>query len=222
MASINPLHIITASALIALIPIAIGLFTSYIKLSVVFGMVKNALGTQQVPGPMVTMALSLGLTVFIMSPVFERMSDIIKTKNLEKLIEKPGLAGLIELAPVIKPWTEFITAHCGKRELAVLSMLPKDERESKDFQQSSSNQNPSFKVVMVAFVLTELKEGFSMAFVLLLPFLVIDLIVANVLAGMGMYMVSPQMISLPLKLLLFVIGDGWLLLAKGLINSYGG
>ncbi|MCB0335660.1 MAG: EscR/YscR/HrcR family type III secretion system export apparatus protein, partial [Bdellovibrionales bacterium] len=120
---------------------------------------------------------------------------------------------------VFEPFAEFMRFHSGKRELETLQRLaPSLERE---LSQDSSDEPTALHIALPAFVLTELKEAFAMGFVLLLPFLAIDLIVANILVGLGMFMVSPVMVALPLKLLLFIMADGWLLLTQGLIRSYG-
>jgi len=128
----------------------------------------------------------------------------------------PTLPSLETWKPVLEPWEAFLMKHAGERELRVLQEIS----PPKSAQQSLEKRPMDLRSLLTAFILTELKEGFAMGFVLLLPFLVIDLIVSNVLAGMGMFMVSPTLISLPLKLLLFVVSDGWLLLSRSLILSY--
>ena len=221
--ALNPVYYIAVASLVALVPVFMGLFTSYLKMSIVLGMVKSALGTQQVPGGLVTMALALALTGYTMAPVFEESSRILGDVSLVELTKKPSIDGLSVLRPAFDPFVSFLRKHSGSREVASLGRMAfgknSDGSSTEVVQEADS---ASLQVILPAFVLTEMKEGFAMAFVLLLPFLVIDLIVSNVLAGMGMFMVSPQMISLPLKLILFVVSDGWLLLAQGLVNSYRG
>ena len=122
------------------------------------------------------------------------------------------------------PWLKFMADHTGSREIRSLTQLNAEPKSGDEIPQEILRteviNHP--RILIPAFMLTELKQAFAMGFVLLLPFLVIDLIVANVLAGLGMFMVSPSMISLPLKLLLFVVSDGWILLSRGLILSYVG
>jgi len=216
--SLNPLWLVVAAVIIAFIPILAGLVTSYIKVSVVLGLLRSGLGAQQVPGNVVIMALSLAITLFVMSPVMTQSGKLLEAYDFSALMKNPSFQALTDAAPVLEPWREFLEKHAGLREREMLLGLSQSEAQQEEPQKLKS----SFKILIPAFVLSEIKQAFAMGFVLLLPFLVIDLIVANILAGMGMMMVSPLIISLPLKLVLFVVSDGWLLLTKGLINSYGG
>lgn len=241
MTSTHPVWIVIASLLIALVPILIGVATSFIKVSIVLGMLKSGIGAQQVPGAIVTMALSFALTLYIMNPTIEKTLQIAESIDFAALSSEMELSSLSKLAPLITPWREFMTLHAGERELEALKgieeatstanastlELPKAEAGAALDSASGSVADGSaaveelpLRVLMTAFVLTELKEAFAMGFVLLLPFLVIDLVVANILAGMGMFMLSPVLVSLPLKLILFVLADGWILLTRGLITSY--
>jgi len=241
--TIHPIWLVVVAAAFAALPLVMGLFTAYVKISVVLGLLRSALGTQQVPSGLVIMALSVSLTIYTMAPVLDQSVRAIEQKKLDALIAAPSLAGFAALAPAIAPLRAFLVKHSGARELRVLSDLAAHPNLAGDgeaadegaraapfataigstMEESADETSPdaiSLNVLLPAFVLTELKEAFAMGFVLLLPFLVIDLIVANVLVGMGMMMVSPVMVSLPLKLVLFVVADGWLLLAKGLLQSY--
>jgi type III secretory pathway component EscR len=234
--SMHPIWLVLFAALFAALPMVLGLFTAYVKISVVLGLLRSALGTQQVPSGLVIMALSLTLTLYTMSPVFEESARAVDTKKIEALIAAPTLAGFSAFTPAWEPFRKFLIAHSGTRELRVLTDLSVSRSGGTSASRAEElSERPSLspvslepvppesiplKALLPAFVLTELKEAFAMGFVLLLPFLVIDLIVANVLVGMGMMMVSPVMVSLPLKLVLFVVADGWLLLAKGLLQSY--
>lgn len=220
--SMHPVWIIIASLLIAMVPVLVGVATSYIKVSIVLGMLKSGIGAQQVPGAIVVMALSFAMTLFIMNPTIDQTIEIGKSVNFSKLGTDITLDRLAELKPLIQPWREFMAHHSGERELeALLSVagIADDKATAADTKEINRAELPT-RVLMTSFVLTELKEAFAMGFILLLPFLVIDLIVANILAGMGMFTLSPVLISLPLKLLLFVLADGWILLTRGLIASY--
>ena len=217
----HPMWLVVGSLLIALVPILIGVVTSYLKVSIVLGMLKNALGTQQVPGGTIIMALSLALTAFIMAPVFKKTGELAQHLEFSK-IEKvaPNAQTIGQVGTILRPWQEFMQNHVGQKELAVFAGLAEGTGDSVPSDEKVLAARSSLRILIPAFVLTELKQGFAMAFLVILPFLVIDLIVANILVGMGMTMVSPVMISLPLKLLLFVASDGWLLLVRGLVNSY--
>lgn len=218
----NPLWYLGVATVLALVPIVIGLFTSFVKISVVLGLLKSALGTQHAPSGMVTMALSLAITGYTMFPVMRESMNRLPQTNLQNIATHHPEKLIPSLAPAAEPWTEFIARHSGKRELAVLLQFNHHDA-SVGPHPPSSNGDPSnlpLTVLLPAFLLTELKEAFAMGFAILLPCLVIDLIVANILMGLGMMMVTPTLITLPLKLFLFVISDAWLLITQGLINSY--
>jgi type III secretion protein R len=125
------------------------------------------------------------------------------------------------IGEVFVPWREFLEKHSGPRELAALLDLDQGGGAKViSSSESMRSQQPPLRVVLPAFVISELKEAFTMGFLVLLPFLLIDLIVANILAGLGMFMMSPAMISLPIKILLFVMSDAWLVIIRGLVLSY--
>lgn len=220
MGSIHPVWLIVSAALLALVPVLAAMLTSYLKVSVVLGMLRNALGTQHVPDAVTTMALALGISVWIMGPVFQDSLNKVGTLSLTDLERRPTLAALEKFAPALEPWRAFLKTHAGEREVKALEAL--DQRPGQVDVTPDPKQPLSMRLLIPAFVLSEIKEAFAMAFVLLLPFVVIDLIVANLLVGLGMTMVSPTMMSLPLKLLLFISVDGWLLLTRSLILSYQG
>lgn len=207
----NPLWLIVLAAAVAILPILIGILTSYVKINIILSFLRSGLGAQQVPGNLVIMALSLALTAYIMSPVISKTFEIGENIQVEDFKGSPNFENLKKLTPLFAPWSEFMLKHSGEREIAVLTQLAEEEK---------TKEEPPIRIVIPAFVLTEIKAAFMMGFMVLLPFLVIDLVVANVLTGMGMYMLSPVIVSLPLKLILFVMADGWLLLTKGIIQSY--
>jgi len=179
-----------------------------------------------VPSNMVVMALSLVVTIFVMGPVLKESLTNISKENVN-FDTAPGVKDIAVLSTALTPWSDFIKKHAGKEEVKSLTAL-KIAREKISTQvevpfgpvESDKPLEPDMTVLLASFMITELKEAFSMGFVLLLPFLVIDLIVSNLLVGMGMFMVSPAMITLPLKLMLFIVCDGWMLLTKGLVMSY--
>jgi type III secretion protein R len=217
--SIHPYWLIVVSLTLSMLPILVGLCSAYLKVSVVLGLLRSGLGAQQVPSGMLIMALSAALSAYIMAPVCTKTYELAQKLDLSQTRAAPQMNVLVQMAPLLEPWREFLLAHCGERELRMLSSP--SGAEAAVSSEGKAVVKHDLYVVIPAFVLSEIKEAFAMGFVLLLPFLIIDLIVANVLAGMGMMMVSPAMISLPLKLLLFVAADGWLLLSRSLILSYG-
>jgi type III secretion protein R len=222
MNNVNPIWLIILSAALALFPIIVGMASSYIKVSIVLGMLKSALGAQNTPGNIVIMSLSLALTIFIMSPVIEQTAKQLEPIQFSKIVKEGDLSKISELSPALDPWKSFMSRHSGERERRMLTQLA-TEASVKSAELKLDNKSiadDTFRILIPAFVLTELRQAFVMGFMLLLPFVVVDLIVANILAGLGMFMVSPVMISLPLKLLLFVASDGWLVLTRALIGSY--
>jgi type III secretory pathway component EscR len=214
----NPLWLVVAAFGLGLFPIAFGVVTAYLKISIVLGLLRSGLQSQQVPSNLVIMAVSAAITIFVMAPVIKASSDKFSQLDSKKFVASPSASSIAALAPVAEPWLAFMREHSGERELLALRTI--DGAKVEDNSKGQKKDEVSFHILVTAFVLTELKEAFAMGFVLLLPFLVIDLIVGNVLVGLGMQMVSPALISLPLKLILFVISDGWLLISKGLIESY--
>lgn len=206
---INPLSLIVASLTFALIPIGIGICTSYLKVSIVLGVIKNALGTQNTPGSIIVMALSMALTFYIMAPTFSAIWENVLSR--EELFTKGYSKHLVrELPETVAPLKVFISAHAGEVEKGMFHEL------------RPSEEVDSYMVLIPAFMITELKDAFRMGCLVVIPFLIIDLVVANVLAGLGMYMMSPAVITLPLKLMLFVASDAWILITQNLISSYGG
>jgi type III secretion protein R len=222
----SPLWLVVAAMALSLVPIAVGLTKSYLKISIVLGMLKQGLGAQQMPGNLVVMAISLALSLIVMGPVIEKCGANLQTNLPKKFDGMPTAENIALLKSALEPWGEFLALHAGEREKVFVSTLQPQtksiEKEAKKTDDNGSSQKNSLGFgLLLAFMLTELKEAFSMGFVLLLPFLVIDLVVSNILVGLGMFMVTPAMITLPLKLIVFVLCDGWMLLSKGLVISYG-
>lgn len=216
---LHPFWIIGLTGILALVPVFLGVMTSYLKMSIVFGLIKNALGTQQIPGPLIVSALSFSLTLYVMHPVFSEMYGRLETVSTGVGQTKFSIEAAQKFLPVFEPLITFLDQQSGEREKEFLHELQKN-RTAVSVESATHIKSPT--VLIPAFMLTELREAFSMGFVVLLPFLVVDLIVANLLTGLGMYMMSPLTISLPLKLILFVSSDAWLFIARGLVQSYGG
>jgi type III secretion protein R len=216
----NPSWFIVGAGAIAIIPILLGVVTSYLKVSIVFGLLKNALGSQQVPGVMVTMSLAMAITTYVMAPVLNEVVERYENTEFGSLERGPDQRAITKLLGVMEPLHTFLQKHVGERERE--SILKLEEEIAPPGQQSDPNGELGWRPVLLGFLLTELKEAFTMGFMVLLPFLAIDLIVSNLLVGLGMTMVSPTMISLPLKLILFVLSDGWLVLTRAIIVSYSG
>jgi type III secretory pathway component EscR len=234
MNSHHPYWLVAISFSLALAPIVVGLFTSFIKVHVVLSFFRSGLGAQQVPSGLVILGIAIALTLSIMTPTIDAFQEKLSAFPMEQFQKNPQKVKGTVIQDLLSPWHAFLEAHTGERELAMFQELEVAQREiqrkavEEDPENSDgiepapkeSSEIARWNVLLPAFVVTELKEAFIVGFVILLPFLAIDLIVANILAGMGMFMVSPVMISLPLKVALFTFADGWLLLTKGLTESY--
>lgn len=203
------LQIIILLTVLTLAPSLLILMTSFTRIVIVLSFVRNALATQQMPPNQVLIGLALFLTFFIMAPVFSQV-------NRDAL--QPYLSGQIAqdvaLQRAERPLREFMLKQfTSDKDLALfvsLAGLPKP---------NSSDDIPTY-VLIPAFALSELKKAFQMGFMIFIPFIVIDMIVASTLMSMGMMMLPPMMISLPFKIILFVLVDGWYLVAKSLITSF--
>lgn len=220
----SPLWLVATALGLSLIPIVVGVSTSYLKISIVLGMLRQGLGAQQVPGNLVVMALSFALSLMVMGPVIDKCVGNIQSALPKNFNGVPNKENLTAIFNALTPWREFLESHAGEREKIFVSSLTKVHSvdiKTEKAEEADPNKEISPFGVLLAFLLSELKEAFSMGFVLLLPFLVIDLVVSNILVGLGMFMVSPSMITLPLKLIVFVLCDGWMMLSKGLVISYG-
>lgn len=208
MNTLNPFWLVILAGAISLVPIVLSLGTSMLKISIVLSLIKQSLGTQSVPGPMVTMSLSLVLTWLVMGSTFSACYEALPSDYLTVVQRAPTKENIARIGAAVAPWKMFLEKHSGPREVVVLDAI-------------NPERGLGFGELILAFMLTELREAFTLGFVLLIPFLVIDLIVSQILVGIGLTMLSPTLISLPLKLLLFVASDAWIVISRGLIQSYG-
>ncbi|MBK1613166.1 EscR/YscR/HrcR family type III secretion system export apparatus protein [Rubrivivax gelatinosus] len=208
-----------SSALITVIVLALAPFvgvmvTSFTKIVVVLSLLRNALGLQQVPPNIVLNGMALVLTVYVMYPVGLQMAERVgQTQAIGRNTES-----LLNAADAAKePLREFLLAHSRPQERRFF--LETLRRNLSPAQQQALAER-DLVVVVPAFVVNELAAAFQIGFLIFLPFLVIDLVVSNILMALGMMMLSPTTVSLPFKLLLFVLVDGWVKLSHGLVLSY--
>jgi type III secretion protein R len=209
----DPSLLIPVIFALGLIPVFVVLATSYTKLVVVFALLKNALGLQQVPPATVTNALALVLTVFIMYPVGDEVMDAIAAKKGD--IRQVDVFTAIEAGK--EPIREFLDRHVHEKEREFFFRTAQQHAKP---AKAASITRKDLVVLLPAFTISELTEAFLIGFLIFLPFIVVDLVVANVLMALGMQMLSPTMISLPLKVMLFVLLDGWSFLSRALVSSY--
>ncbi len=203
-----PLQVVVFLTLLTFIPAALVITTSFTRIAIVFHFLRQALGTQEMPSNQMLVGLTLFLTVFIMAPVGQRVHE---------LAVAPALAGQLSVTEALDrgapPLREFMLKQTREADLALfveLGRLPRPDRVD----------DLPMRVVIPAFAISELKTGFQMGFFLFVPFLLIDLIVSTTLLSMGMLQLPPAMISLPFKILLFVMIDGWNLLVASLVRSF--
>jgi len=194
--------------LITLAPAMLIMLTSFTRIIIVFSLLRQALGTQQMPPNQVLIGISLFITFFLMSPVFNKIYHNAVTPYMEKEI---SLSEAYKNAEA--PLRKFMLKQIREKDLALfvdIAHLPRPK---------SVNDLP-MRVIIPAFITSELKTAFEIGFFIYIPFLIIDMVVASVLLSMGMLMLPPVMISLPFKLMLFVLVDGWHLIIESLIKSF--
>ncbi|MBU8899267.1 type III secretion system export apparatus subunit SctR [Corallococcus sp. M34] len=210
----NPVAMMGLLALMSLLPFAVLMLTSFSKIAVVLSLARSAMGTQQAPPTLVLTGLAAVLTGHIMAPVAERMYDVGRAAYRDV---DSGTEVLDTAARVTEPLRAFLLKHGSAEERARFADLA---RELRPPEEASHVKEEDAFVIIPAFVITELKEAFEIGFIVFLPFLVLDMVIANVLLALGMQTLSPSQVSLPFKILLFVAVDGWALLSRGLILGY--
>lgn len=203
------LQILAIMTTLTVLPSLVMMMTSFTRIIVVFAILRQALGLQQTPSNQILLGLALFLTLFIMSPVLEEANRV----GLEPYLAEE-IAPLQAVEAASKPFREFMLSQTREDDLALFLRISGSERPD-------TADDLSFFVLTPAFVTSELKTAFQIGFLLFIPFLVIDLVVASVLMSMGMMMLSPIIISLPFKLMLFVLVDGWAMVIGSLAGSFG-
>ncbi len=205
---VNPvLQLLVVMTVFSLLPFVFCCMTSFLRFVIVFSMLKTAMGTQQVPPSIVIVGLSMILTFFTMGGTFEKMYEMgsVPYQQNQNIVEAINEGS--------KPLKEFMMKQTRESDLAFFVELsqktpPKTPDEITIWQ------------VAPAYIMSELKTAFEIGFIIFVPFIVLDLVVANILLALGMFMLSPTIISLPFKLLIFIAVDGWGLIVQGLVTSY--
>jgi type III secretion protein R len=265
----NPMVMVIVLGALALAPFVVVMLTSFVKISVVLSIVRNALGTQQVPPNQIITGLAFVLTIFIMVPVGRQMyADAGRISDTRDIFSEASVKSLFDATKKAKePLRHFLSAHSHVKDRELFMELavrlehsaaiakPADARTpatdaksgaapaqasaapvtsasvaappatpAEVEQKAGSTENrpdkEDFQILIPSFVTSQLKEAFEVGFLIFVPFIVVDMVVANILLAMGMQMLSPTVISLPFKLLLFVLVDGWFLIIRGLVLSY--
>ena len=206
--NLNPvIQLLIVMSMFSLLPFVFCSMTSFLRFVVVFSMLKTAMGTQQVPPAIVIIGLSIILTFFTMGPTFQKMYDMgsvpyQKNHDMVAAIQEGS-----------KPLKEFMMKQTRENDLTFfIEMSHKTPPKSPD--------EISIWEVAPAYIISELKTSFEISFIIFVPFIILDLVVANILLALGMFMLSPTIISMPFKLLIFIAVDGWALIVQGLVSSY--
>ena len=201
------LQLLMVMAMFAFLPFVFVCMTSFLRYAIVFGFLKQALGAQQIPPPIVLVGLSVILTFYTMGPVFQQMYDV----GSKPYQEKGSM--VLAISEGSKPLKEFMLKQTREKDLAFFVQLTRKEAPQ-------SVEDVTIWEVAPAYILSELKTAFEISFIIFIPFIVLDLVVANVLLALGMFMLSPTIVSLPFKLLIFIAVDGWSLIVNGLVGSF--
>ena len=199
---------------LSLIPFLIVISTSFLKISLVLLVVRNAMGIQQVPPNMAIYGIALAITVFVMAPTIEQVNQLYETLDTNNT----SIDGFIDNAKIISnPFKQFMLSQVNP-DMQTLFLDSARSLWPVELYQGITPDN--YLILLPSFVISELQSGFKIGFLIYIPFIIIDLIVSNILLALGMQMVSPMTISLPLKMLLFVLVDGWGRLLQSLALSY--
>jgi flagellar biosynthesis protein FliP len=202
-----PLQIVLLLTMISFLPAILVTMTSFTRIAIVFHFLRQALGTQEMPSNQILIGLALFLTMFIMAPVGAQINEV---------AVEPALAGKVTMAEALSrgapPLRTFMLKQTREADLALFMELGR--------VRVKSPSDLPMTVVMPAYIISELKTGFQMGFFLFVPFLLIDLVVSTTLLSMGMLQLPPAMVSLPFKVLLFVMIDGWNLLVGSIVRSF--
>lgn len=203
-----PLQVVLLLTLLSFLPAILVTMTSFTRITIVFHFLRQALGTQETPSNQILIGLSIFLTMFIMAPVGARINEV----ALE-----PAMAGKVTVTQAMQlgapPLRDFMLKQTREADLALFLELSKVEKPK-------TAQELPMTVVIPAYIISELKTGFQMGFFLFVPFLLIDLVVSTTLLSMGMLQMPPAMVSLPFKVLLFVMIDGWNLVVGSIVRSF--
>lgn len=203
------LQILALMTLLTFLPAMLMMMTSFTRIIIVFSILRQALGLQQTPSNQVLVGLALFLTFFIMAPVFDQVNEeAIQPYMAEEMTSMEALEA------ASRPFHQFMIRNTRESDLDMFMRIS-------DTPRVETQEDVPMRVLVPAFVISELKTAFQIGFMLFIPFLVIDLVVASVLMAMGMMMLSPVIVSLPFKIMLFVLADGWAMVVGTLAASFG-
>ncbi|NOQ41637.1 MAG: flagellar type III secretion system pore protein FliP [Desulfuromusa sp.] len=203
------LQILVVLTILSVAPAILLMTTGFTRIVIVLSFVRQAMGTQSAPSNQIVIGLALFLTFFVMAPVFNEINEKALQPYLDKQINQEQA-----LDEALQPMRSFMFSQVGEKDLQLLVDISKSP-------QPENQADISMMTLIPAFMLSELKRAFQMGFLLFVPFLMVDMIVASILMSMGMMMLPPIIVSLPFKILLFVLVDGWSLVIGSLVQSFG-
>lgn len=206
--STEPVKLFVLMTVLTLIPTLLILTTSFTRIIMVLSFVRNSLGTQQTPPNQVLIGIVLFLTFFIMQPTYNEVNKTAIQPLIKDEISQSEAIGLAE-----KPIKEFMLKQTREKDLELFVKQSNQKKVKKP-------EDLAMHIITPAFLISELRTAFSIGFLIFIPFLIIDMVVSSILMSMGMFMLSPVMISLPFKLLLFVLVDGWYLIVETLVRGF--
>ncbi len=218
----KPLLLIFLLVGLSLLPFVIMMTTSFVKIAVVLALVRNGLGTQQIPPNPIITGLAMILTIYVMIPVgidiYKTAGATINQGTSQPVLSEVTVNLLVKaLQEGKEPLRAFLVKHAHVKEKELFWGLAKKMRKPEDRDGVGVDD---FEILIPSFVISELAEAFQIGFVIFLPFLVIDIVTTNILLSLGMFQISPVTVALPFKLLLFVLVNGWHMIARGLILGY--
>ena len=202
------LQIVVLMVLLSMLPMIIVTMTPFLRVTIILSLLRTSLGTQQVPPNLVVIGMSIIITGYVMGPALNEINEkaLIPLSNQKITVPQAAIEAY-------KPLKNFMLKQTEIKDLAFFYRLSKTPNPK-------SPDEVGFRQLVASFLLSELRTSFQIGFLIFIPFLVIDLIVANILLALGMIMLSPTIVSLPFKLLIFVAVDGWTLIIKGLVESF--
>lgn len=218
----RPLILMTAMGGLALVPFVGMMVTSFVKIAVVLSITRQAIGMQQAPPTTVITGMAIILTVYVMQPVglqiYNRVDKLVAIQRGGDVLAKENVDLIVDALKLAKePIKAFLLKHSSEKDRQMFYRVAWKMRDAED----RSDLAPDDMIILTpAFVISELTKAFQIGFIIFIPFLVIDMVVSNILMALGMQMLSPTTISLPFKILLFVLVDGWYLITKGLVLGY--
>ena len=211
----QPLEIIILMTIIALLPSMLIMMTCFARIVIVMGFLRSAMQTQNTPPNMVLTGLALFLTIFIMAPVFKEINDVAYQPYANEQIDT-----MEAFSRASVPLKKFMLKQTANDDLEFFVEMSKTEVPEGGMTDEYKENDLSLTVIVPSFMISELKRAFQMGFMIFLPFLIIDIVVGSTLMSMGMMMLPPAMISMPFKILIFVLSDGWNLLIGSIVSSY--